>query len=49
VYDQVYNRTQTTDGNGHATSYAFDALNREIQVTDAEGGVTRCAGGFIRS
>jgi YD repeat-containing protein len=39
-FDQVYNRTEITDGNGHKTVYGFDALNRNIQVIDATGTVT---------
>jgi len=33
TYDPAGNRTATTDENGHATTYAYDALGRLTQVT----------------
>jgi len=43
AYDKVGNYTQTTDHLGRSTSFAYDALNRQVSRTDALNGVTRYA------
>src|SRR5262245_17301802 len=42
-FDKVGNYIQTTDHLGRSTSFAYDALNRQVTRTDALGGVTRAA------
>ncbi|MEW5938462.1 MAG: RHS repeat-associated core domain-containing protein [Chloroflexota bacterium] len=36
-YDANGNRLSITDGNGHVTTFAYDALNRQTQESDALG------------
>ena len=42
-YDARGRTTSFTDENGHTTLTAYDALDQEVQTTDALGGVTRYA------
>jgi RHS repeat-associated protein len=40
-YDQAGNASESIDGLGHPTQYAYDALNRLIATTDALKGIVR--------
>lgn len=42
-YDRVYNITEQTDANGNSTRIDFDALNRQVLITDGMGGVVAYA------
>ena len=40
TYDNNGNLLTATDGNGHATNYAYNALNERTSATDANGHVS---------
>ncbi|MEU9961256.1 DUF6531 domain-containing protein [Streptomyces sp. NPDC050982] len=42
-YDRNYRLTATVDGAGHRTTYGYDALDRQVSVTRADGAIARAA------